>query len=1384
MASDTEFLEVSDSSSDDDDEDDAGDLIREFDRPKLPAHKLDITKHPPLPLIIFKGLGLRSVCAKTINGEEIMSIANNLSPMKRSGDSLQNILHTRRLAKWFVARSYKEAANRQPKAQFQLGTLGYEEQCTILDTLIYKSSVFGSFKKSNRTLSQRSSSITTELISGGDTNDSQIRKSALIFDSNFESGNLFKAFMVTGREKLMTPNTIKYLQSSAGSFSVPENVDQEYDLTLRNDLNTSGNIQWYYFSASSEDMLKDSTITRRNLYPLRVRFNIINMQKNDALYNYGMKPVTFLSTDVRDDWRHKGEDVCYYKHWTQPTEDISNNEVKKKKKDNTYVLTFTYTFLSPCTVYFAHSFPYTYSDLKRYLGSLEDDPRIARIMTRAELCTSIAGNICECITITNRSTEMNSSGPLKPAIIISSRIHPGESNSSYMMNGVIDFLVSENIEAKILRDNFVFKLIPMMNPDGVVHGNYRCSLMGTDLNRRYLNAHTSLYPTVSAMKNLLTDCQKKRGVLLFLDLHGHSKKKNCFLYGCDCTLQSEKMNSIVSDNHTVDEINVRKIYARTFAKVLCTVSDVNKGGYFSYRDSSFNVKSSKRSTGRVVSWRDLKIPGTFTIEASFCGSGNNDENKILKQYEDRIQYPDLHTQHSKNGNNNDNTDSYDSNDSINHDNNDSNTSKILSSSKSLIDMKNMRKQIKSDNIDSLLLRCRSNNELSKLIEISNDLYPTERTNNKLPKVSVNPLSPSYNGFKKRSNSYCLNSLTPTLAALVRKNSKDKMGSVKTRRKSSFFREIGNPIFEKLIKSYDTALHYTKEDLKNIGKDIVIGIFRFANLNGNDAALSRRPSHQSPRKLKKSPSACQKCSGTNSLESTERIDLETCSSEESEKFRGSDLQMREENEWKADILCSSFSNEDHRTEIGGEKEGEREIEILRENDPTFLNEYTEEEESKIESTESFLIPNYIDSSMLLKPLTKPSVFSVDAIQEANLEFSSIMQDPKDFTFLRIKCEMLIRQSLKIECPKGIGNRTAYGNGYENGDSSNEFDIGFGIGSDEYFNDDIDDKEQCVDDGSDSDPSVDNIPASKLLGKNCMANLKDTKRLMRALQKAVNKRHKISEEAARKLDRKRMKDMVEDSNSSSNSVIISSIGMGSGSGSALSGINHQKSQRTLVVGTGTGVGTVTGVSDGGIRTTVEVGVRKHDTPAIRRSSVERRDVTPIQPQPYAPSLYMIGSDSDSSNIVSSRSMPTGRLPRMSVRRSYETETPTSVNTNNNSSNNIKKKNYDNSSNSDSHNHNNLKVLIRPKSESRLIQNNPITLNVPYGYGNGNGHGGHMGYGSKETARGRGKSTHLKAFGPADQYLRYSSISKDSLEKLNTNLSNKNVYKNDYSLPLFRS
>ena len=53
------------------------------------------------------------------------------------------------------------------------------------------------------------------------------------------------------------------------------------------------------------------------------------------------------------------------------------------------------------------------------------------------------------------------------------RVHPGETPSSWMMRGVIQFLTGSSDTARALRDRFVFKIVPMLNPDGVFLGNQR-----------------------------------------------------------------------------------------------------------------------------------------------------------------------------------------------------------------------------------------------------------------------------------------------------------------------------------------------------------------------------------------------------------------------------------------------------------------------------------------------------------------------------------------------------------------------------------------------------------------------------------------------------------------------------------------------------------------------------------------------------------------------------------------------------------------------------------------------------------------------------------------------------------------------------------------------
>jgi hypothetical protein len=90
----------------------------------------------------------------------------------------------------------------------------------------------------------------------------------------------------------------------------------------------------------------------------------------------------------------------------------------------------------------------------------------------------------------------------------------------------------------------------MINVDGVIIGNYRTSMAGNDLNRRYVDPDFRLHPEICAIKNLASDLiygelpsqwPKSTGekgpeiidedILTFIDMHGHSRKKNVFIYG-------------------------------------------------------------------------------------------------------------------------------------------------------------------------------------------------------------------------------------------------------------------------------------------------------------------------------------------------------------------------------------------------------------------------------------------------------------------------------------------------------------------------------------------------------------------------------------------------------------------------------------------------------------------------------------------------------------------------------------------------------------------------------------------------------------------------------------------------------------------------------------
>nr|XP_034186335.1 cytosolic carboxypeptidase 2-like [Osmia lignaria] len=385
-------------------------------------------------------------------------------------------------------------------------------------------------------------------VARSDTTDSS---SDLHFESRFESGNLCKVVKIT---------------------------DTYYQLYLRKDLYTQRHTQWYYFRISN---------TRsRTTY----RLSIVNLCKEESLYNEGLRPLLYSTEDAKQravGWRRCGDNIAYYRN------DSSSDEEKEK-----HTLTFNVSFPHDRdTVYLAHCYPYTYTDLQEYLAKLVADPVKTRFTKLRLLCRTIAGNGVYYLTITapTYDEEMRR----KRGIVITARVHPGETPSSWTMKGIIDFLTGESDQAKVLREKFVFKLVPMLNPDGVIVGNNRCSLSGKDLNRQYRTVMRESYPSVWHTKLMIRRLLEECGVAIYCDLHAHSRKHNIFVYGC----QSKRTNSQTRLSEQVFPLMLHK----------------NAADKFSFENCKFHMEKGKEGTGRMVMW-SMGVQYSYTMEASMGGS--------------------------------------------------------------------------------------------------------------------------------------------------------------------------------------------------------------------------------------------------------------------------------------------------------------------------------------------------------------------------------------------------------------------------------------------------------------------------------------------------------------------------------------------------------------------------------------------------------------------------------------------------------------------------------------------------------------------------------------------------------------------------------------------
>jgi len=384
----------------------------------------------------------------------------------------------------------------------------------------------------------------------------------LNFDASFESGNLADVKLVS---------------------SVP----LEYDLHIRPDTLNARHRVWFFFSVNN---------VRRNQ---KVLFNIIGYSKTKSLFRDGMAPV--VSSSRRPYWERMPQSAVYY--------------YRSPRHDRQYVLSFPFCFeRADETYYFAYSYPYTYTYLQRYLHSL--DIKQMPYYRRECIGRTVQDRRLDLITITSPAnmaldaavTSENvdpaaAGGQPRPVFVISSRVHPGESPASLLMHGLLAFLTSSHPRAVALRERAIIKLVPMLNPDGVFLGNYRCNSLGLDLNRLWHTSSSAVAPTIHRVRDMLLQYHKHPTcrLNLFVDVHAHSTCMNGFIFA----------------NVPEDPRHFEAVAA--FPKALA-----NHSPTFAFSGTKYCADPSKAGTGRRALAELLPQVHCYTLEVSFfCSMQGN-----------------------------------------------------------------------------------------------------------------------------------------------------------------------------------------------------------------------------------------------------------------------------------------------------------------------------------------------------------------------------------------------------------------------------------------------------------------------------------------------------------------------------------------------------------------------------------------------------------------------------------------------------------------------------------------------------------------------------------------------------------------------------------------
>lgn len=188
--------------------------------------------------------------------------------------------------------------------------------------------------------------------------------------------------------------------------------------------------------------------------------------------------------------------------------------------------TFTHTVASN-DERIAFHYPYSWSDVRARLDAWDDHPGVQR----TTIGTSVQGRPIEMLRITDAAMPAAE----KHLFWFTARQHAGEVTGSFMVEALIDEILADTPVGHALRRHAVIYLVPMVNPDGVVAGNYRDNAAGVNLNRVWdTTADADSSPEVLAVANAIDASLRGRLRYDFYgDFHGTSGPQAHFAFHSD-----------------------------------------------------------------------------------------------------------------------------------------------------------------------------------------------------------------------------------------------------------------------------------------------------------------------------------------------------------------------------------------------------------------------------------------------------------------------------------------------------------------------------------------------------------------------------------------------------------------------------------------------------------------------------------------------------------------------------------------------------------------------------------------------------------------------------------------------------------------------------------